>query len=187
MYPAEPARPVSDDVFLKFQYDERDIVNAMRLRLSGRLRLEMLLVGLAGVGVALARAFGHGWTWPASIAALCVALLYAVIRAVMLAPPGMVGETFEARRERPGTPEGFRDTTMSIDASDDGITVTLGPRQANIRWSRCVRLDSDARCYILYHGRRGFLVVPRRSFRTEKRDAAFRELVGRFVGAGPAA
>jgi hypothetical protein len=182
MYSAGPANPVSDDVFLKFEYDERDIVNAMRVRLSGRLRLGMILVGLGAVGLGVAHALGPAWSWPASIAVLSTAVLYTLVDALRIAPPKMFGGAFEAQREAPGAPEGFRDATMSVDASEDGVTVTLGSRLANIRWADCVRLESSARTYVLLHGRKGFVVVPRRAFRTEKRDAAFRELVERHLG-----
>ena len=74
-------------------------------------------------------------------------------------------------------PEGFRDATMSVDASEDGVAVTLGPRLATLRWEDCVRLSTDRRCYVLHFSRDEFLVVPRRAFRNERRDAAFRDLV----------
>jgi hypothetical protein len=66
---------------------------------------------------------------------------------------------------------------MSIDASEDGVAVTVGTRLTTIRWEDCVRLQVDAGSYILHFGARGFVVVPRRAFRNERRDAAFLELV----------
>jgi hypothetical protein len=77
----------------------------------------------------------------------------------------------------------FWSRKMSVDASEDGIAVTVGRRSASLKWRDFRGFESDARSHLLHHGAAGYLIVPRRAFRTEKKDEAFRELASRLVGA----
>ena len=75
----------------------------------------------------------------------------------------------------------FWSRKMTVDASDDVVTVTVGSRSAAIRWRDCHGFAESGRAYLVRQGERGFFVVPRRAFRTEKKDAAFRELASRAL------
>ncbi len=168
---------MGDDVFLKFDFDERDIVNGMRVRLAGRLRGALLPLVSSMAAAGILAAIGPPWGRYAAVLLPAVALAGVALVAIRLAPPVMFrGPPVEKQRGMP-PPEGFRDATMSVDASEDGIAVTLGPRLANLRWEDCVGVQTDPRCYVLHFGRGEFLVVPRRAFRNERRDAAFRDLL----------
>jgi hypothetical protein len=175
---------VSSDVFVKFEYDERDIANGMRLRLAGKLRGALLGVAVGVIGCGAAWTLGPERLRSAALGGLLGAVLVFVIAALYKSPPTMFRGTFTASREAEAGPEELRDATMTIDASEDGIAVTVGKRLANLKWSECTRLESDARSYVLSHGKDGFVVIPRRAFRNEKRDAAFRELAGRLLRQG---
>lgn len=166
-------RAVSDDVFLKFDYEERDLADAMRLRMTSgfRGRFDLLLgVVVCVIGAAVARAFAPDWVW--RLIAVLLGLAVVVIAALVFAALRVAPRVMFRRSSS---------SSMSIDASEEGITITVGQRYATIKWRDCVRMESDARTHIVYHGAKGFLVIPRRAFRNEKQDEAFRSLALRFV------
>jgi SEC-C motif-containing protein/YcxB-like protein len=176
---------VSNDVFLKFEYGARDVIDVARLRALQRLRAHPALVlgGLAGIGAAafvcvIAPVWvRHLAAWLAALGA--VHLVFSVLKTV---PYAMFRRSSEDQRKPMEARGDFWDRKMSVDASEDGIVVTVGRRSATIKWRECVRLESNARSYLIRLGETGFLAVPRRAFRTAKKDAAFRELATRLVG-----
>lgn len=99
-----PGHRVSDDVFLKFEYDERDIVNAMRLRLEGRLGGGLMILFVTAVVVAIA--FSIGSVKVSYIAGgVGLAVLGAtIVAACRAAPPSIFEGTFEPPASTPLCP-----------------------------------------------------------------------------------
>jgi hypothetical protein len=166
---------VSDEVFLKFQYEERDFADAMRLRMVSAFRGRFdLAIGAAVcvAGIALSYAFAPAWMWRAAMWFVGVAVV------------GIVATALVALRVVPRVM--FRknaalQSPTSLDASEEGITLTVGKRFATIKWRDCRRLEADKNAYIVYHGARGAIVVPRRVFRNDRQDESFRSLVTKFA------
>jgi len=113
-------------------------------------------------------------------------LVNAAFSAVWAFPHLMFRTAAAAARPSPEALAGFWNRKMSVDASDEGVVVTLGSRATTIRWGDCGRLSSDARSHVLFHGDSGFLIVPRRVFRSPEKDAAFQALASRFIAANGA-
>jgi hypothetical protein len=176
---------VSNDVFLKFEYGARDVASVARLRVMQRLRDKPALV-FGGLACIAAAAFvcAMAPVWARYLVAWLAALgaVHLGFSALKIVPYAMFRRSVEDQRKPMKARADFLDRKMSIDASEDGIVVTVGRRSATIRWRECVRWVSDSRAYLIYLGATGFLAVPRRAFRTEKKDAAFRELASRLVG-----
>jgi hypothetical protein len=181
---------VSNDVFLKFDYGARDIFDATRLRVASRLRGRAALVVGGALGVAAAvfllrtapawlRVLG---AWLVAIAAVQwgFSALRRVPHAMFRKSAADAAWTREARSD-------FWNRKMSVDASDEGIVVTVGRRTATLKWRDCAGLESDRRCHLVRVGATGFLAVPRRAFRNEKKDADFRALATRFIRPAEAA
>jgi hypothetical protein len=128
-------------------------------------------------------------SWVRLIAAwmLVIALAQAAFTIVKTLPHVMFRRSREDQRLTPELRADFWNRQMSVDASEDGMTVTVGRRSASLKWSDVGRLTSDTRCHLLRVGASGYLLVPRRAFRTEKKDAAFCDLVASHAGKSPAA
>jgi len=157
------------DVFVKFRYEERDIANALRLRMMAvlRRRLEItLVVVVAIIGCMVSFRLAP---WLLLIVAGFVTTL--VLGVLVVMPKVILRRSVRLRGP------------MSVDASDEGITITAAERFGTIRWSDCVRVEVDKRVCALYHGSE-VLLVPRRAFRSAKREKAFLDLVARFVQKG---
>jgi hypothetical protein len=181
---------VSNDVFVKFEYDARDIVNAMRLRLASELRGHVVLVLCAiacAAGAVVFCVLGPSWGRYLAAWVLVLVGVQAAFTAVRIVPHSMFRKSAEDQRLTSELRGDFWNRNMSVDASEDGITVTVGRRSATLKWRDCARFESDARSHLIFHGASGFLAVPRRAFRNEKKDATFRELASRLVGASEAA
>jgi hypothetical protein len=167
-------RSASVDVLLKFRYEEHDFANALRLRIAGALRgpLErslatvVLLVGCVVAYQLVAR--GAMRTFVAIMAVLVVLVLAAAVGAFVVLPRLVL----QRRAELQGP--------MTVDVSDEGITVTAGEQYETIPWTEFVRVETDKRLWALYHGG-DVLLVPRRVFRSGKQAKAFSDLVERFV------
>ncbi len=166
---------MSDDVFLKFQYEERDLADAVRLRLAsvfrGRLDLPLAAV-VCAVGLVLIHEFAPAWMW--RLAAWLMGIAAGAIVAILAWALRVVpGATFRKNAELA--------QPRSVDASEEGITITVGEKFATIKWRNCTRFESDRRLYALYHGEKGVLLVPRRVFRSEAQDRSFQQLLARLV------
>jgi YcxB-like protein len=74
---------------------------------------------------------------------------------------------------------------MTIDASEEGVTLTVGASARTIAWTEFVNVEADKRMCVLHHGSE-LVLVPRRAFRNAERERAFLDLVERFVCAAPA-
>ena len=161
------------DVFLKFRYNERDIADALRLRLRGRRRrIEILLVGMLLLSLTLASELVRAGSWRAVvwllISGLGIVLVFVIVSRVVV--PKMLFRRSDLRSQ------------MGVDASEEGITVTAGDRATTIRWAELARVESDERVCALHHGTR-VLLIPRRIFRSPKQERSFLELLERFAQA----
>jgi hypothetical protein len=174
-------RPVSDDLFLKFDYDERDVLHGMRLRLAGRSTRGLVAVGLAAVAFAVTWETRVDRAWEVAAGVLGLVLGVVLVATLRRAPPSMARVPLDRPRAGVPEPEGFRDTTLSLDASATGVVLTVGGRVATLPWSRFASIASDDRTYLLLLEGGGFVVIPRRAFRSPRRDAEFRALFDRFL------
>ena len=158
------------DVFLKFRYEERDILDAVRLRTRGVERAA-LAIGAVAIFAAIYQLASRGavrtFVWAVVVPALVLASLLAGTLAI-------VPKVLLRRR-------GMR-APRSLDASDEGVTITIGERHETIRWDDVSRVDRGARIYALYWGDE-VMLVPRRAFRGRDREEAFSKLLERFVSA----
>lgn len=175
---------MSQDVFVKFEYGARDILDAIRLRISSSPR------GRAGLGACLVAALlaavlfyevGPGLIRHLVAWLAVLGFVHAAFTGLRQLPHAMFCKSSEDARWTQQVRSDFWNRKMSVDASEDGLTVTIGQRSATVRWGDCRRFASHARAYLIGHGEKGFLVVPRRVFRNEKKDAAFRDLATRLV------
>jgi YcxB-like protein len=159
------------DVFLKFRYEERDVRSALRLRLrgSGRRRLELLLAGIAALTLILSYELA-GSTERAILSAV-IALL-ALVVAIVVAARALPGMVFRRRPDlhRP----------MGVDASEEGLTITSGDRASTVRWAEVARVEYDDRICALHYGTK-ILLVPRRIFRSPRQERAFFDLIERHA------
>jgi hypothetical protein len=175
---------LSDDVFLKFDYDARDIFNALRVRVTrkpgGRATLALGFAVFVA-GAALVGTMAPAWVRLLAVWLVVLATVQMAFSLVRIVPHAMFRKSSEDERWTAEARSDFWNRKMSVDASEEGIVVTVGRRSATIKWKDCVRFASDARSHVIYHGASGFLVVPRRAFRNEKKDAAFRDLAARLV------
>ncbi len=154
------------DVFIKFRYEERDIANAFRARMIAtfRKRLEVTLAAVVCIAGGIL-SFRYA---PILVVSLAVAIVALVIATLVVVPK-------LAFRRRAS----FR-VPMTIDASDDGITVIAGASARTIAWADCARVDVDRRMCVVHHGDE-ILLVPRRAFRNAGREKAFLDLVDRYA------
>ncbi len=158
------------DVFLKFRYEERDLLDAVRLRTRGVERAA-IAIGLISIFAAawqlLSRGAVRTLVWAVAVPALVLVSLVvgtlAIVPKVLLRRRGM-------------------SALRSVDASDEGVTITIGERHETIRWRDVSRVDRAARIYALYWADQ-VLLVPRRAFRGADREKAFSDLLERFVSA----
>jgi hypothetical protein len=177
---------VSGDVFLKFDYGALDMARGARLRLArspggptafasvvaaGALAVVLLVILIYPRTPDWARLLS-GWI-------LVLASVHGAFTVFKAAPHAMFRASSGERG--PVARGDLWNRKMSVDASEEGIIVTVGQRSASLKWRDCVRLDSDGSAHVLFHGEKGFLVVPRRAFRTEAQDASFRELARTFL------
>jgi hypothetical protein len=156
------------DVFLKFRYEERDVRNALRLRLRGsaRRRLALLVAGIAVLLSILTYVLAHGDATRAALSGAVALLgLFAALALTARLVPGVVF------RRRPDLHR-----PMGVDASDEGLTITSGDRASTVRWSEVARVEHDARICALHHGTK-ILLVPRRVFRSARQERAFFDLL----------
>ena len=175
-----------DDVFLKFDYGVLDMARGARLRLlhapGGRVRLAAgLAVAVSALVLLAVLVYPRAPDWARALAGWLLVLgsVHGAFTAFKAAPYAMFVRGTGARG--PVVREDLWSRKMSVDASEEGIIVTVGQRSATLKWQDCGRLDSDAWSHVIYHGAKGFLLVPRRAFRTEKQDASFRELALAFI------
>lgn len=156
------------DVFVKFRYEERDVESALRSQLFAtyRKRLDIALAPLVVIVLCVMSyriATGVARALIAAFAALVVML---VVAAIVLVPKIMF-------RRRPSLR-----APMTVDASDEGITVTTGAIARTIAWSDVGRVETGGRVVMLHHGEE-VLLVPRRAFRNAERERAFLDLLKR--------
>lgn len=177
---------MSEDVFVKFEYGAREVFLTLRLRTWVWLRrrpAEALLV-LSALG-AWAGAVAVGPVWLHRLA-LWVAALVLVQRAFAAAwavPHLMFRKSRDDVRPSAEAVREYWSRKMSVDLSEEGIVVTVGTRSATVRWADCTAVETDRRTHVIFHGASGFVAVPRSAFRTAAKDAAFRALAERFLGA----
>ncbi len=140
----------------------------MRMLASLRKRPEIVLAtivcAVAG-GVSYAFAQHGGRVVIVSLASLVVAL--ALLTFVVL--PGV------AFRRRPSLR-----APMTVDASDEGITVTTGGSSQTIAWADA-KIETSGRICMIHHGDE-LVIVPLRAFRNAEREKAFFELVATRAG-----
>ena len=141
------------DVIVKFRYEESDIAGAMRSRLP------LALVACALVGVA-ATIYAPGTATRAIVGAVAGVLVLTVVAALVLLPR-------LAFRRRPELR-----APMTLDASDEGLTIVAGTSAQTIPWADCARVEIGRRVIVIRHGEEA-LLVPRRAFRSPERERAF--------------
>ena len=154
-------------MLIKFRYEERDIANALRLQMTRSLRRrpEVLIALFVCVGacvVSYAVAPGFARVVVVAVAAAVVLIASSVLFVV----PRMMFR----RSER------FR-VPITVDASDEGLTVVMGVHAETIAWRDCERVDGDRRIFVIHHGN-DVVLVPRRAFRNADREKAFFDLLG---------
>ena len=158
------------DVLVKFRYRERDIADALRLRMTSTLRKrpETVLALVAFVaGCVVSYVIAPGLV--RIIAVGLVAAIVLVVASVLFIVPRVV---FRRR-------EGFH-VPVTLDASDEGLTVVRGVHAETIAWADA-RVETNARIHVIQHGDE-VLLVPRRAFRNAQREKAFFE---RLSGSAP--
>jgi hypothetical protein len=166
---------MSEELLLKFRYEEKDFVDVARLRVATafRGRLDLAAAGaICALGLVVGYLYAPRWVW--QLAALGLGLAAALV-ATMLYMAVFVAPRILFQRQA-----GQLD--MSIELSDEGISVVAGKQRGKIKWASCTGLEANARAYLLRHGDKAMLMLPRRVFRSERQEDAFRKLVDRFVG-----
>ena len=158
------------DVFLKFRYEERDLLDVVRLR-TRAIERAALAIGLIAILMAAYQVVSRGavrtLVWAVAVPAVVLASLLVGTLAIV---PRVLLRRRDMRAQR------------SLDASDEGVTITIGERHETIRWPDVSRVDRGARVYALYWADQ-MLLVPRRAFRGPDREKAFSDLLERFVSA----
>jgi hypothetical protein len=165
----------SQEVLLRFRYEEQDFVHAMRLRVGRELRgrVDYLLAGVVIVlGVFLAYKFAPPWMWHLSLFLFFLTVLAVVV--VILASTLVMPRVLFRRDPK-------NQTELTFEFSDAGVSVRAGDRYAKMKWRTFARCDEDANTYVLYSPETGLTVIPRRVFRNERQEKAFRHLIGQFV------
>jgi len=160
------------DVFVKFRYDERDVAAALRMRVVATLRRRSDLALAPFVCVAACVA-GYVYA-PAGPARFAVMAISALVFVILVASIVVLPRAMFRRRLGLHVP-------MSVDASDEGITVIAGPVARTIAWSDCARVEKGARVCVIHHGAGEAFLLPRRAFRDASREAAFFDLVARHA------
>jgi hypothetical protein len=160
------------DVFIKFRYEERDIANAVRARMIAALRRrpELALAALVCVASAVV---AYSYVPPSGrivIVVLAIAVV-ALVASTFVVVPKLAFRRRESLRE-----------PVTIDASAEGITVTMGATSRAIAWTDCAKVETSGRICMIHHGE-DMLILPLRAFRNVEREKAFFELVERFAGA----
>lgn len=159
------------DVLIKFRYEERDIANALRLRMTSSLRhrpeaLLAMVVCVAGSVVSYVLA-------PGLVRVIVVGTIAAIallVVSVLVVLPRMMFRRRASLR-----------VPMTVDASDEGLTVVTGARAVTIPWGDCGRVESDRRICVIHHGEE-VVLVPRRAFRNAEREKAFFDLLATRAG-----
>ncbi len=159
------------DVLIKFRYEERDIANALRLQMTSALRrrpevLLALFVCIAGCVTSYVLA-------PGFVRVIVVGVTGAIVLLVASVLVILPRVTFrrEATLRLP----------MTVDASDEGLTVVKGAHAVTIAWRDCARVESDRRICVIRHGDE-VVLVPRRAFRDAGREKAFFALLSTRAG-----
>jgi hypothetical protein len=164
--------PAVGDVLVKFRYRERDLADALRLRMP-LLRSRVECVALAGLCVVAALLAGA--VAPPGPALSLVRLVLGVCGVGFALAAGalfVVPKLILRRSENLRGP-------ISVDASDEGVTYTRGDASGTIRWDDA-RVELDRRICALYHGE-DVLLVPLRAFRSAQRRRVFLDLVAKLA------
>jgi hypothetical protein len=166
---------MSDEVLLRFRYEEQDFVHAMRLRigreLRGRIDFMLGAVVILG-GLILAYKLAPEWMWH-------VALFLVLLTMVGVAGVVLAGYLIMPRILFRSDPK--NQTELTFEFSEAGISVRAGDKHASMKWGDYERYDHDAHSYVLYFADKGLTVIPRRAFRNERQESSFRRLIEQFV------
>jgi len=160
---------VVGDVLVKFRYEERDVATALRSMMLAALRKRpdvWLAAIVLVIGLAVAAQLTSGGV--RVIIAACAALVVAMFVAALVLVPKMMFRRGALR------------DPMTIDASDEGLTIIEGTSARSLKWDECARIERGARVIVIHHGQDA-TIVPRRAFRSTSRERAFLELVERHA------
>jgi len=155
------------DVLVKLRYEERDIARMVRSRALVALRARPQLP--LALGVCLVVACLTTIYAPSTLARVVVGAVAVVI--VILGVALLVVLPRIAFRRRLDLRAG-----LTIDASDEGLTVVTGQTAKTMAWSDCGRIEVSRRLIVIHHGEDA-VVVPRRAFRDAERERAFLALL----------
>ena len=155
------------DVLVKFRYDERDVARMVRSRALVALRARPqlpLALGACLVVATLTTIYA-----PSTLARVVVGVVAAVIVIVVAATIVLLPRIAFRRRLDLRAP-------LTIDASDEGLTVVTGQTAKTMAWADCSRVEIGRRLIVIHHGEDAVL-VPRRAFRDAEREQAFLALL----------
>ena len=160
-------------ISLCFTYRRNEYVRAMRRHYQRTLHVPRDLVAAAFAIVAgcyVAYSYSGALGTIGLVLAVVAALLLAIVGYGLLILPAVVYSSQPTLKQQ-----------YDLVFSDEGIAFRTAGIDAKLDWSIYRGWLADDEFYVLYHGKRGISVIPRRAFANDSVDRAFCELLSRKI------
>jgi hypothetical protein len=162
----------SGGIHLRFRYEEKDYVRALRALYAQRLRvrLDAAVAGLVGgLGAWL-------WQFPDKRWLAILFLVLAAIMVAMLIVAFKVMPSLIFRRD-----PRFRDE-YGLTFMDEEIHFRTAQIDSRLKWEMYTNALLTAHSYLLFYGKQQFTVVPKRVFESAGQQQEFEEMLSRHIG-----
>lgn len=162
---------LNDPIAITFKFTRDEYVRAMRRHYKSGLKVPRdVIVGVAGIAGGLYVALASSLGWIGWLLFSLSAILLAMVAYAKFALPTVIYNSEPKLRNE-----------YRLSFSDDGIGFKTDGIDSTLQWSVYESWLSDDDFYILYHGRRGLTVIPRRALALGNADTRLREILERRV------